>query len=199
MKPLAQSRTFWVAILIVVLGAMLSGIVSAPPGTFPLWLTAIAGSLVTALGSVVLILRADDNAKKSAAPQPAPVQLAQQLLQQDLAPAPVQQQLQPVQVLPPPAPPGIAPQARADYRRAGTMGFLSMLLVLVLGALGCASTWPQQCRLDNGTEHCACQQLEGVAHRRSKLATWHCDGQQLPIVVHFGAVHLSAPATEVAP
>lgn len=170
MKPNSQSRLFWALTIVAGLGAFLAALQVAPAGTFPPWVTALAGAAVLGLGAFGMALRAAD--KKEQDPEPKPRRRRSDqgfaLLEQTVV--------------------------------AGSIALIFLFLALVLTLFqGCSATWPKQCELQDHIQRCKCQRLAGVDHTRSKTYTWECEGQQLPIVAEYGSVRISEPATEVAP
>ena len=205
MKPLIQSRTFWIALAIVGLGTFLSAIAASPPGVFPAWVLVLCGAANVALGSVVVMLRASDNATMAglvpapAAPAPA---LTAQPAPQPPAPAPqapivdaptaaalraVLAQFDAAQT---PAAPGQGPQARIGFVTA-------LMLVLAMGLTACGSTWPTACkRDDNGVYNCSCQKYVITAKHAAGTVEQTCDDQAMPIHVRSSKI---TSAHEVTP
>lgn len=170
MKPNSQSRLFWALAIVAGLGAFLAALQVAPAGTFPPWVTALAGAAVLGLGAFGMALRAAD--KKEQDPEPKP-----RRKRSDQGYAVIES----VIVM-------------------GFWALVFLVLALALSLLSsCSATWPQQCRLQDQVQRCQCKRLVGIDHTRSKTYTWECDGAKLPIVAEYGSVKIAEPAMDVAP
>lgn len=203
MKPLIQSRTFWIALAIVGLGTFLSAIAASPPGVFPAWVLVLCGAANVALGSVVVMLRASDNAAMTdlvpvpaaAAPAPIPAAAAQ--------PAPAAPQAPIVDAQTAAALRGVLAQFDAAQPVAparapiAVRGFVVSAVALALLLSSCASSWPVACKRDNaGVYNCACQSYTITAKHAAGTVEQSCDGEAMPIHVHSSKIGV---AHEVAP
>jgi hypothetical protein len=203
-KPLFQSRTFWVGIVITFCGAFLASIQSAPPGTFAPWVVALSGAVVAGLGAVVIILRASDNSANPATVVQAPAPITA-IVVQPPAPAPAAPivDAQSAEVLRrvlaqfdaslPGSAPVPVPGAPAAFRIVGFVAVLALMLS------SCGSAWPAACKRDGeGVYQCKCQAYGIHAVHATGEVTQSCYGALMPIKVHGAQIIVTKP-TAVTP